>query len=87
MRNFGAKLSNKHELIAKAIILTTIICMIIMNVADVYLRFKFKFTIHIIFLYIAIQWLRSIILLFAAIFMYTSYNIFIRYRLINERFR
>lgn len=78
---------NKNQLIAKTMIIITNVFVVIMSLVDFYLKFGYDFSMKIVFYYIGVIWVRAIILLLPAIFMFQSYNIYIRYRLINEYFR
>lgn len=87
MKKLGAKLRHTNRSIASVFIGINIFNLVLLNVTDFYLKFHYQFEINTIFHSLALIYFRAIITLISVIFMFLTYNIYIRYQLINERFR
>lgn len=87
MKRLDAKSKYKSNYIAIVFICFIYINLIGMNATDFYQKFSFKLNIITFFYYLTAIWTRSIMLTMSSIFAFFSFHIYIRYRLINERFR
>lgn len=77
----------KNKSIALMFIFISIIFLLLVNGMEFYIKFQFQFNIMTIFYAVAAVWLRAIWILWTMNFWFLIFNIYIRYRLVNERFR